>query len=211
MRLPLTVCGGYRRYCTERAQREAATPLAPSGIRSSLVLVSELDARVVSGCPGPCLGGIASDRAADCIAEASRWRPVVCGDIVRRLVARTVAQKITLEVSEAIFPFQVCDGFEGGKRQCCTCNRVSHRHGQPCNSLVHRRDLCLRLDFSGCHAGPVWPNLLSLQSGRMWGQPCDSPGRGGANKEMPSCPCCALWDSVERCRRCKILFCVRTP
>ena len=56
---------------------------------------------------------------------ASGVRGIVCGDIVRKLVARTVAQSMSAAVQPATSPFQYALTTKSG-RVCCTCNSVSH-------------------------------------------------------------------------------------
>ena len=148
-------------------------------------------------------------------------RGIVCGDIVQRLVARTIALKITPAVLEATSPFQDALASKAGGE--CVAHAIQ--------SLIDRDSRATDLSINGISAydlisraamldgmahikgeEAVLPFVLqfySQPSQYLWTDDDRDnhvilQGRGASN-EMPSCPCCTHWDSMGRCRRCNIL------
>ena len=141
-------------------------------------------------------------------------RGIVVSDVVRRLVARTMAKQCALSAGEATAPFQCALRTRAG----CEC--VSHVL-QTITDQTPTRQLC-RLMGSGrsilssatqcCKGCWAWKAVTGCfhLSGFSMGTRPHSSGRTiweafttsvrvrGANKGTPWCPCCSVWDSMRR-------------
>ena len=74
-------------------------------------------------------------------------RRIVVGDVVRRLVAKTMAKQFMTRFEAATKPFQCALATRAGSESIAR-SASGHRHGPQSHSVVNRRSRSFRLDFT---------------------------------------------------------------
>ena len=131
-------------------------------------------------------------------------RGIVVGDILRRLVSRTIAKQIAKKVEETTAPFQCVSTTKGG----CEC--VAHIlqtltiDGVGAYDLISRNAMMegyLRME-DGNQILPFVRMFYGTTSTYLWEDEMGHREREGS-KATPSCPCSMHWDSTKPLSRHK--------
>ena len=130
----------------------------------------------------------------------------MCGDLVQRLVARSVAQQIAPAAQEAASPYQYALTTKSGGE--CVAHAIQSLTDLDSCATVLSIDGISAFDMrsraamlDGLHqvrgGDTALPFVLQNKDRRQRLHQCvihhgEGRGGGGGSKAMPSCPCCAL-------------------